>query len=215
MVLGLALPMKLSPFVLTAGIVALGTLPAVADPILVNGAFSDGFTGWSASGDVVAVNGVISGDESSGAVFNAGDTQPNGVLAQTITTTIGDLYQLQFEYNTAQGDWYLPLQYLDISALSPNELLGDVVSGPASEFLTAGSVFDLTFTAGATSTIITFTDDANNFTYSQDGALSNVSVTDLTPASVPDNGSTLLLLGLSVAALAAAACSERFKRFVC
>jgi len=213
--LTLALLMKLSPFVLTAGLMTLGTLRAVADPILVNGAFSNGFTGWSASGDVVAVNGVISGDESSGAVFNSGDTQPNGVLSQTISTTIGDLYQLQFEYNTAQGDWYLPLQYLDVSAQSPNELLGAVVAGPASEYLSAGSVFDFNFTAGATSATITFTDDANNYTYSQDGALSNISVTDLTPASVPDNGSTLLLLGLGVAALAAASRSERFKRFVC
>jgi len=207
--------MKLSSFLLSAGIVALGTLRAIADPILVNGAFSNGFTGWTASGDVVAVNGTISGDESSGAVFNAGDTQPNGVLSQTISTKIGDLYQLQFEYNTAQGEWYLPLQSLDVSAQSPSELLGNVVVGPASEFLTSGTVFDLNFTAGATSTIITFSDDAYNYTYSQDGALSNISVTDLTPASVPDNGSTLLLLGLSMAALAAASCSERFKRFVC
>jgi glucose/arabinose dehydrogenase len=73
---------------------------------LINGSFESDFTGWTATGNVVAgpANGVAT-DGNKIVAFNGSDLAPDGVISQTFATTAGQTYTLTLDqgvlaYNT-------------------------------------------------------------------------------------------------------------------
>ncbi len=98
---------------LTAAFSLAAALPCFgASEISKNGSFESDFANWSASGNVrvqPAPPPLVAYSVKNGArsvAFNAGNTAPNGVLAQVLATVPGQLYSVTFEmgvlgYNTS------------------------------------------------------------------------------------------------------------------
>jgi hypothetical protein len=172
--------------------VACGGLALQAQNLIVNGSFETGnFTGWtvtatSSINPYVDVNSAGTAGTCS-AVFNAGDTQPQGIISQTFATVPGAQYQVSFDYATGYGNWYNPAQTLDVLVTdsSSNLLLSQFAKSLPHPFPGQPQVASLftsytyTFTAtSATSTLI-LADDPTNYTYSADAILDNVQVVQL------------------------------------
>lgn len=75
----------------------------------VNGGFESGLTGWTAAGNVTVKSGspVVPVEGSSVAVFNSGNSTPNGTLSQQLAVSPGQPNRLEFHagnlaYNTQQ-----------------------------------------------------------------------------------------------------------------
>lgn len=66
---------------------------------LVNGGIENGAWGWTASGNVraIPVPAYLPTEGSTVASFNTGNTAPNGVLSQTVSTVPGRIYLLSFD----------------------------------------------------------------------------------------------------------------------
>jgi hypothetical protein len=87
-----------APALVSVGGVNWGT--ARTQSLLVNGSFESGYTGWTASGNqaVKGSGGTLNGTD--GAYFvcwNAGNTVPNGVLAQTVNAAVGQTCTLSLD----------------------------------------------------------------------------------------------------------------------
>ena len=159
---------------------------ANATPSLIqNGDFETGdFSGWTQSGNAWVTAVPYFGLGSNGAnggymvVFNAGDTAPNAVFSQSFATTPGTVYAVGFDYGGTPG------QSVTVQAAddSNNVLASDMVMSPGGAALTS---FGFSFMADSTTSSITIADYPGNNTYSSDGALDNVTVTDAPePASI-------------------------------
>jgi hypothetical protein len=185
-----------------------------ANPNLItDGDFSGGpsFPGWSVVGgfdSIVWSYNIETPPNTAAAVFNSGDTTPDGVLSQTFDTVSGDTYALQFDYGSFYGNWYTPPQSMGVTVTNSglNLIVGSLPINFNNPIDPPMTTYTFDFTATSTSSTLIFTDQFFNNTYSEDGVIANVSVT---PQSVPDRVSTLLLLGLGVAALAGASCTMR------
>ena len=166
--------------------------------IITNGDFETGtLSGWTATGNVLAVLSAFSGftDPAYGqyvALFNTADTSPTGVLSQTIATLAGQDYVLTFDYGV-----YGPTPSGQSLRAEADDGATTLAFTSAITLSAATQTFSLAFTAISGSTTILFTDFATNDTISQDGALDNVSV-----AAVPEPA-TLTLLGIGAAAMIA------------
>ncbi|MFO1499133.1 MAG: DUF642 domain-containing protein [Verrucomicrobiota bacterium] len=68
---------------------------STATATINNGSFETGFTGWSASGNVIAST-LGAADGAQAAIFNCGQTAPNGRLVQDFATTAGRTYTLSY-----------------------------------------------------------------------------------------------------------------------
>ncbi len=67
--------------------------------LITNGSFESTLTGWTTSGNVTT--GSFAGTPvlgSNNAIFNNGNTANNGVLSQTVTTAVGGIYTLGFDF---------------------------------------------------------------------------------------------------------------------
>ena len=106
------------------------------------------------------------------ALWNAGDSTPSASIAQTFTTTPGTSYTLKFDY-VGGPSWRPDLQSLDVT-VSNSDLGTQLATGDSSG---NWKTFTYTFKATSTSSTLTFTDDLNNVTFSEDGALDNVVIT--------------------------------------
>ena len=75
------------------------TLTVIAPGGLVNGSFESSLTGWTSSGNLGVVSGFpFTATAGVNAVdFNGGQATPNGVLAQTFSTVVGQGYVLAFD----------------------------------------------------------------------------------------------------------------------
>ena len=152
-----------------------------------NGSFEQDFTGWTKSGNLevrassaasVATNG------SKFAAFNGGQSTPNGILYQTVATTVGTTYSLAFDagaYGAASA------QRIQISATGTGSLLSQIitVTGPGSNS-TNWLPQSVTFTANSTSTVIRFTDVSTTST-NVDLLLDNVRLVSSAPRTLTVN----------------------------
>ena len=71
--------------------------------LLQNGSFESGLTSWTATGHLTLAQGDPSHPASEGAnavVFNAGNSTPTGIVAQTFATSPGQRYGLTFDLGT-------------------------------------------------------------------------------------------------------------------
>jgi hypothetical protein len=125
-------------------------------------------------------------------VFNAGDQPPDGTATADIATTAGTSYILSYEYETSGGI----AQSITASATdySTSSLLGSEFS--TSTVIGALQSFQFEFTAIGAQTAIEFEDYANNYTYSEDGVVSNVNLTSEAPEPA-----SLSLMGVGLFAL--------------
>lgn len=183
-------------------LVALLGLTCLAAPasanLLLNGSFEDVFgSDWTITGNGGRSNGAglnfIASDGAWGCNFNGGDLAPNAVLFQTFATTVGNEYDLSFDF----GKWYSGggLAALQVEVLSGvttvlDQTVSDESGAVGSE---VWNTFSFHFIATDTSTTLRFT-DRSNATNGFDGFLDNVSVV---PA--PSSG---LALSLALAGVA-------------
>jgi len=174
---------------------------AQATNLIINGNFESGLDHWSYDGVVnwtgpaPYFGGGTPADNGLGMIaFNAGDQTANGQLWQSFATTVGHTYKVSLDYGTNNGNTQ-KLRTV-VSVFEGASLFKDVfeASGPTL------SHFDFEFTATKTSTTLGFIDLPANYTFSTDGLLDNVVVTDTAevPSDVPEPASIALLsLGLA------------------
>jgi hypothetical protein len=164
-----------------------------AQNLLSNGSFETGdFTDWTAGGDVVVSSAEGASDGIYDAVFNAGNTLPNGVVSQSFTTTPGIQYSLKFDYGTF-GSGGVP-QKLDVEVSGNSTLLDTSATSPSVGNPTPFGQFSFSFTADNTSSLLQFTDDSANDTSSKDGELDHVQVDSLQATPEP-NAALLAVFG--------------------
>ncbi len=181
---------------------ALAAAPAqAAGPNLVtNGDFEDGsFFGFTQSGNTTDTSVATTGGGGyvphSGKDFALlGPVGSDGMLSQTITTTLGHQYQVGF--------------FLDNSGLPANDFsasFGGTTGFSQAPFAQTNGYVNESFTVTATGTseplVFSFRDDPNAL------ALDDISVVDVTPPAVPEASTTVsfgLLLALGLGGLVAA-----------
>lgn len=152
--------------------------PAAHANLIQNGGFETGnFTNWTVTGNLaIASNPYFgAGTAANGkyfAVFNSGDTAPNGVLSQTVTSVAGHNYTLSFAYGSGQNGGFQSMM------ASATDSAGSMLGSLFDTATTANAFMATTFTfrADSTATTISFADYPGNYTISNDGFLDNVSV---------------------------------------
>ncbi|MHA7827167.1 MAG: Hint domain-containing protein [Roseovarius sp.] len=136
---------------------------------VINGDFSNAETGWTIGG--AGSNFVYSGALG----FNAIESSAGGTASQTITTVIGDNYELQFdamELGSGVGDHTLVVDVLDENGIviaTDTIVLTDGDSG----------VFTLQFAATTASSTLRFTNSESTATFETDLMIDNISVTNV------------------------------------
>lgn len=128
---------------------------------LINGGFENDLAGWQWSRNVSIRSGApYAASEGSRLVaFNAWDRNPDGVLAQTFTTTPGQAYRLTFDLGVLA--WTLYEQQLKVDVVGHSRLLGSSlkIAGKAN-----GSLYwlpqEFTFTADSPTTLLMFRDQS-------------------------------------------------------
>jgi len=189
--------MSRRPLVIAAAVAAmLGTIQAADAGLIQNGGFETGsLSSWITTGNVSVASvpsfgeGSTAIDGTAFAVFNAGNTAPNGVLSQSFAAIGGTQYSLTYLYGANSG----AIQSITAAIKAFG---GGVV---ASQFSTlpapsgALSSFTLTFFATSTSNLtLSFSDFSGNPTNSTDGFLDNVALT-----AVPEPSSlAVMAIGL-------------------
>jgi hypothetical protein len=194
--------MKLQLTLAVAALLATGV--AIGAP-LGNGNFESGNLGpWVATGNVALAtgNGVDfywgAGSAAQlgnyAVAFNGGNSAPNGAVAQSFSTVLGNAYMVSFNYGpTSNGSQSIVSSIL--GADGSTELGSITATDSNPDALLAA--FSYVFVADGSTATVQFSDVASNQSFNLDGVLDNVTVT-----SVPEPAS-LGLLGLGLLGLRA------------
>jgi VCBS repeat-containing protein len=180
------------------------TVNAVASGLLVNGGFEADLGGWSASGNVVAASGApyIATEGSKLAVFNGGQSPPNGVLTQAFATTAGQTYSLMFDAGVLAYNKYP--QSLLVTVTGAGTLLSESITlNGLGGGATRWAAQSFSFVANSTTSTLTFRDQSA-YTNNLDLLLDNVRLTGGT-AALTVVASVTPLAGAAVAAPSPAA----------
>jgi large repetitive protein len=133
-------------------------------PVLVNGSFEDGITGWTATGNYQIVTSVtqppnqrFSTDGSKLLVLNGGQQPPNAVISQSFQTTPGQPYLLEFDHGFQSFN--SNEQRLQILVTGSSTLISQTESlfGNGSG-ISVWSARSYSFTADSETTTLTFKD---------------------------------------------------------
>ena len=176
----------------TINITSINDSPDLLGPNLIaNGTFGTGLTGWATTG---TVNGSF-GRASFGGSNSLG---PHSV-SQTVATSVGETYVLEFLYRDDHGNLN---QQLQVSVDGSSNLLTteQIVTDPdGSSFIE----YRFTFTADSTSTTVTFTDTSDDVgshsasTFGVGGAIDDVTLQQLGgllgSATYTEGGSAVVL----------------------
>ncbi len=135
----------------------------VRNTVLINGGFENNFAGWTAGGNLgIQSDSPYAATEGGQLVaFNDGDTSPNGVMSQMITTTPGVTYLLSFDmgvlaYNTREQRLQVEVVGM-ATVLSRTYALTGLGGGK-----TRWQTMNVSFTADSTSVTLTFRDRSTN-----------------------------------------------------
>ncbi len=149
---------------------------APASPV-GNGSFESGFSGWTVSGNAVVTQSsrYTASDGTHLVAFNAGDSTPNGVVSQTIATTVGRTYVLEFDVGVLAYNRSAQRLQLNVSGTHPlaSQLISLFGTGDGATKWTAQRC---TFVADRTTTEIRF-QDVSSATASLDLLLDHVRIT--------------------------------------
>ncbi len=154
-------------------------VPMPASPILVNGSFELGYSGWFETGNQMITDRASDGTNC--VEFSAGNISPDGLLSQTFATTSGQAYTLSCDVGADWGGPTMP-QSLQITVSGSRTLLSTTVTvyGPGD----VSSLYistNLAFTADGSTATLTF-QDVSPSGIDADLLLDNVSVRPQTDA---------------------------------
>ena len=153
--------------------------------LITNGTFDTDLSGWTTnSGNIDASGGEVRFGQVGGA---------NGVLSQTVSTTIGETYYVTFNYGDRSAT---KTQSLEFKVTGASTVLhSDIVSGAADTTL---QPYHYSFVADSTSTTLTFTDTSGDHSGVR-GYLDNVymgqAATPDAPLSYTENDAPTVING--------------------
>jgi hypothetical protein len=142
----------------------------LGEELISNGGFSDGLTDWNTTGQTS-----LSANQ---ARFGSGNLEGPHTLSQTIITTAGETYVLEFDYRDDTTTWNQQLQVTvagNSNLLTTEQILSDVGDATLVRYR-------YTFIADSANATVTFTDTSDNVDSQSaesggvDGYLTNVSV---------------------------------------
>lgn len=136
----------------------VSALPGFGAPgVIANGSFESGATGWILTGNVRVQSATSIYQATNGsklAVFNAGNSVPNGVLVQDLATVPGQIYSLTFDMGAlAYGSSQQRLE-VEGPGSSAQTFVVVAAAGGKCRWVTKST----TFTAAASVTRLTFRD---------------------------------------------------------
>jgi lysophospholipase L1-like esterase len=146
---------------------------------VTNGSFENDDDGWTVTGNLEIQSGspYTATDGSKIVAFNTGDSPPGGTLSQTFATTVGQTYQLTFDYGVYAFNTPSLQRLQVIVGGGTNALVTDTLTinrnGGGGGVVWASGTYD--FTAVTTETTLTFT-DASTVSASLDLLLDDVRV---------------------------------------
>ncbi|WP_163702429.1 PTPA-CTERM sorting domain-containing protein [Adonisia turfae] len=181
---------------------------ASAMSLVRNGSFETGdFSGWTKTGNITLVSVPAASDGSLSAAFSFGNRPNNGILSQSLTTIVGQAYELSFDLGINGGNANFVDQFLGVEVIGSNSLVSEVLRAPKPPFgfQFPPSVFN--FVADSATTLLRFSDESL-VSFNVDIQLDNVSVLqtdpdpdpDPDPAPVPTPATLPGLIGMGVAA---------------
>jgi len=179
--------------------IAMSTTGSFAANLVTNGDFSSGLSGWSTTATVNAATDAdyiahAGASGSSGfanyAAFGGGN-QPGGSIWETLSTTVGHVYNLTFYYG---GYGSTNTQTLDWSIGSLSSFVSVPAKWLSTDLTGIFNKFSLTFTATSANTVLKFA-DVSAHSANADMLLGKVSVTAV-PGPAAGAGLPAALLGV-------------------
>ena len=189
---------------LLMGLMSFGWSVPVNANLIVNGSFEDVFDGAHWAGNVITAGSsagfhpgsATDGDYIVGFGGGSAPPPPPGVLSQAFPTSVGQQYQLEFDYGSIGN---AVAQFMNVRVVGQSTLLDVDVSYTSYLGYTvhAWQTQVFLFTADSPLSTLTFSDISDPYVgHSTDSAIDRVSI-----APIPEP-STALLLGLGLAGMA-------------
>ncbi len=165
----------LSALVATGLLMLCSSAPASGN-LVTNGDFQTGdFSGWVVAGSVYAT--IPAGGGSLAAVFNASDQPPNGSIYQTIQTTPGKYYRVDFDFGVVT--YWPSTQSLElVVAGAAGGTLSRIVTDPTPGGPVTLEHYAFAFQASGALVRLSFEDVSTNWTASTDAVVDNVSMVE-------------------------------------
>lgn len=156
----------------------------VTSQLIVNGGFESNFTGWTPTGNqgVQSAGPYMPTEGSQLVAFNDANRLPDGVLAQSFATVVGQTYTLEFDAGVLAYNANPQAMQVNVTGIS-NSLSKEISVTAVPTGANRWATQSFTFVADSVSSTLTFSDESA-FTDSIDLLLDNVRVTGAV-ATVP------------------------------